>query len=52
MDISCTNHITGNLAYFADIKYKDYNNYGGVGSSIKFEGISTVRILILGTDAK
>ena len=52
MDIGYINHAINNLAYFADIKYKNYGNYGSISSFIKFEGIGTVRIPILGTNTK
>ena len=52
MDTGYTNHAISNLAHFADIKYKDYNNCSSVSGFIKFEGIGIIRILILGTNAK
>jgi hypothetical protein len=46
IDTGCTNHATGTLAHFAEITYGDYGNCGGIGGSVRFEGIGTVKIPI------
>jgi hypothetical protein len=34
------------MSHFTKIKYSDYSNYSGISSSIRFKGISTVKIPI------
>jgi hypothetical protein len=48
LDTGCTNHATGTVSHFTEIKYGDYGNCGGIGGSVRFEGIGTVKIPIPG----
>lgn len=53
VDTGCTNHATGNRSHFVDLNTTgDFGVCGGVGGSVKFEGIGTVQIPIPGADGK
>jgi gag-polypeptide of LTR copia-type len=47
-DTGCTNHCTGVLANFSDLRKGQYGTCGGIGGSVRFEGIGTVEIPIPG----
>ena len=47
-DTGCTNHCTGVLANFSDLRKGQYGTCGGIGGSVRFEGIRTVEIPIPG----
>jgi hypothetical protein len=47
-DTGCTNHCTGVLANFSDLRKGQYSTCGGIGGSVYFEGIGTVEIPIPG----
>ena len=40
------------MSYFTKIKYGDYNNCSGISGSVRFKGISTVKIPIPGPKGK
>jgi hypothetical protein len=40
------------MSHFTEIKYGDYGNCGGIGGSVRFEGIGTVKIPIPGPKGK
>jgi hypothetical protein len=48
VDTGCTNHATGNRAAFEDFRPGNFGTCGGVGGSVKFEGIGTVKISVPG----
>jgi hypothetical protein len=52
VDTGCTNHATGTLSNFTDLTRGDYGICGGVGGSVRFEGIGTVKIPIPGTNGR
>ena len=46
VDTGCTNHASGVLSNFTDLRKGDYGVCGGIGGSVRFEGIGTVQIPI------
>ena len=40
------------MSHFTKIKYGDYSNYSGISSSVRFKGINTIKIPILGPKGK
>lgn len=48
LDTGCTNHATGTLSHFTEITMGNYGICGGVGGSVRFEGIGTVKIPVPG----
>jgi hypothetical protein len=52
VDTGCINHATGLLSNFMDLKKGDYGVCGGVGGSVRFEGIGTVDIPIPGPNGR
>jgi hypothetical protein len=40
------------VGHFSSIIYGDYGNYGGIGGSMRFKGIRTVIIPILGPNSE
>jgi hypothetical protein len=52
VDTGCTNHVTGLLSHFTELKKGDYGTCGGVGGSVRFEGIGTVEIPIPGSNGR
>jgi hypothetical protein len=40
------------VSYFTKIKYSDYSNCGGISGSVRFKGISTIKIPIPGPKGK
>jgi hypothetical protein len=48
VDTGCTNHATGVLANFSELRKGQYGTCGGIGGSVRFEGIGTVEIPIPG----
>jgi hypothetical protein len=40
------------VSHFTKIKYSDYSNYSGISNSVRFKGISTIKILILSPKGK
>jgi hypothetical protein len=52
VDTVCTNHATGTVGHFSSITYGDYGNCGGIGGSVRFKGIGTVTIPVLGPNGE
>jgi hypothetical protein len=52
VNISCINHATSTVGHFSFIIYSNYGNCGGIGGSVRFKGIRTVIISILGLNSK
>lgn len=52
VDTGCTNHATGTVGHFSSITYGDYGNCGGIGGSVRFKGIGTVIIPVLGPNGE
>lgn len=47
-----TNHATSTVGHFSSITYSNYGNCGGIGGSVRFKGIRTVTIPILGPNSE
>lgn len=52
LDTGCTNHATGTLSHFTELKRGDFGVCGGIGGSVRFEGIGTVQIPIPGRNGR
>ena len=52
INTSYINYTIGTIGYFSSITYSDYGNCGGIGSSVRFKGIRTVTIPILGPNSE
>jgi hypothetical protein len=52
VDTGCSNHATGTLSYFTELKRGNFGVCRGIGGSVRFEGISTVKIPIPGLNSR
>ncbi|PMD14998.1 hypothetical protein NA56DRAFT_710211 [Hyaloscypha hepaticicola] len=48
IDTGYTNHATGTLSHFLDIKYGDFSTYSGISGPVKYTGKGTVQIPVPG----